>query len=86
MRYACPMMRLATIDDFVQHSHQLALYCLECDRWKLADLAALIRSGRGALQVCDARFRCRDCGAAAEKQVRPPVPRLGPTLYSRVEP
>jgi ABC-type ATPase with predicted acetyltransferase domain len=37
----------------------------------------LIESGRGDRQVTDARFRCRDCGALVEKQLRPPVPQLG---------
>jgi hypothetical protein len=55
----------------------LALYCVECDRWGEADLDLLIESGRGDRLLTEARFRCRDCGDVVEKQLRPPVPRLG---------
>jgi len=42
-----------------------------------ADLKLLIDSGRGDRLLTESRFRCRDCGAVVEKQLRPPVPRLG---------
>jgi hypothetical protein len=58
-------------------SHSLGLYCVECDRWGEADLDRLIESGRGNRLLIESRFRCRDCGAIVEKQLRPPVPVLG---------
>jgi hypothetical protein len=70
-------IQLKTIHDFHQQSHTLALYCPACKRWSEANLPFLIQTGRSALSVCDARFRCRDCGGAAEKQIRPPVPPVG---------
>jgi len=71
------MIRIATFSDLLEHCHGLGLYCGECERWGSADLHRLVRSGRGARQVRDARFRCRDCGSLVEKQVQPPVPALG---------
>ena len=48
-----------------------------CDRWGIADLGELIRTGKGHRPVTQARFRCTDCGAIVDKQLRPPVPELG---------
>jgi hypothetical protein len=69
--------RLVTFEDLRCQSHSLGLYCVECDRWGEADLDLLIESGRGDRLLTEARFRCRDCGDVVEKQLRPPVPRLG---------
>ena len=71
------MIRLATFADLHEQQHGLGLYCLQCDRWGSADLASLVRSGRGRREIKDARFRCRDCGQVVQKQVQPPVPTLG---------
>jgi hypothetical protein len=68
---------LRTIRDFHAQKHALGLYCGSCERWTEANLSFLIRTGWGDLSVSEARFRCRECGEVAEKQVRPPVPRVG---------
>lgn len=68
------MIRLHTINDLHERQHSLGLYCIHCDRWGEANLDWLIRTGRGQRVVTETRFRCRDCGKAVEKQVRPPVP------------
>lgn len=68
------MISLRTVTDLHEQGHALALFCPACDRWSIADLEGLIGAGRGSLAVTDVRFRCRDCGELAEKQVRPPVP------------
>lgn len=46
---------------------------MRCERWSDADLERLIAAGWGRRSVVASRFRCRVCGGAAEKQVRPPV-------------
>ena len=71
------MFALATIDDLLENSHTLGLYCIECDRWAEADLVRLAGQGFGSRQITGSRFRCSDCGGIAEKQVRPPVPQVG---------
>jgi len=71
------MPRLVTFEDLRNQSHSLGLYCVECNRWGEADLKLLIDSGRGDRLLTESRFRCRDCGAVVEKQLRPPVPKLG---------
>ena len=68
------MISMATLEDLYRQDHSLGLYCGACDRWGDADLERLIRAGQGLRTVVDTRFRCRDCGALVEKQVRPPVP------------
>ncbi len=71
------MLRLATFSDLQEQQHTLGLYCLRCDRWGEANLAALISSGCGHRQVVGTRFRCRGCGDIVDKQLRPPVPEVG---------
>jgi len=69
--------RLLTFEDLRSQRHSLGLYCIKCDRWGEANLDWLIESGRGNRPLTESRFRCRDCGAVVEKQLRPPVPKLG---------
>jgi predicted RNA-binding Zn-ribbon protein involved in translation (DUF1610 family) len=71
------MICVSTFEDLNRQDYGLALYCPSCDRWGEADLNRLIETGRGSKPVVQARFRCRDCGKIAEKQIRPPVPKLG---------
>ena len=68
------MISMATFAELYAQKHSLALYCVGCNRWDSADLPALIERGLGSRQLVRTRFRCRDCGAVAEKQLRPPVP------------
>jgi len=71
------MHRLITVEDLLNQQHTLALYCAACDRWAVADLDSLIIAGLGHRQITRTQFRCADCGSLAEKQLRPPVPRIG---------
>lgn len=71
------MIRMATIEELKRQNHSLGLFCAACDRWGDADLDALIRQGLGGREVTQTRFRCRDCGAVVEKQLRPPVAEVG---------
>ncbi len=71
------MISIGTIQDLHDQNHTLGLYCISCDRWRVADLDALIRAGRGNAVITEARFRCYDCGELADKQLRPPLPTLG---------
>ncbi len=68
------MISLRTFADLCLQRHSLGLYCAVCDRWHEANLVRLVASGYGDRDVVAARFRCRDCGGVAEKQVRPPQP------------
>lgn len=67
---------MATLRELHARHHTLGLYCMACERWDNADLDSMIRRGLGERTVVGARFRCRDCGSVAEKQVRPPAPRV----------
>jgi len=70
------MPSLATFVDLRKNDYALALYCIECNRWDIADLDRLVAIGRGQSEIVSSRFRCKDCGCVAEKQVRPPVPTI----------
>ncbi len=71
------MIKISTFEQLNRQDYGLALYCIACDRWGEADLGELVDAGLGGRSITTARFRCRDCGALVEKQVRPPVPELG---------
>lgn len=71
------MISIGTFEELQSLEHTLALYCITCDRWGMANLDRLINSGEGDKPVTEARFRCKDCGENVEKQVRPPVPTVG---------
>ena len=71
------MIGIRTIRELHDENHALGLYCMNCDRWSVANLEWLIQSGNGDRLLADTQFRCRDCGELAAKQVRPPVPQLG---------
>lgn len=72
-RYRRNVIDLGSIAGLHEHGHQLAAYCLHCDRWRLLDLAGMVRQGRGSLHL-PITARCRDCGEVGQLQVRPPVP------------
>jgi len=71
------MVAVRTFADLRDQNYALGLYCLNCDRWGEADLQRLVSLGKGQHLLIRARFRCSDCGAAVDKQLRPPVPSLG---------
>jgi len=71
------MIGIGTFKELQSQNHTLALYCISCSQREMADLDWLINIGKGDKPVTDARFRCKDCGEIAEKQVRPPVPAVG---------
>jgi len=71
------MISMGTIEELHSHNHTLALYCVSCNRWGDANLDWMIQMGKGNQAVIEIKFRCKDCGKIVEKQVRPPVPKLG---------
>jgi len=71
------MIDLGSIAGLHRHQHQLACYCVRCDRWALLDLTAMIDAGHGERRL-PITVRCRDCGTTGQLQVRPPVPTRGP--------
>lgn len=71
------MIDLGTLAGLLEHEHQLAAYCLRCDRWRVLPLAELVAAGHGARRL-PLVVRCQSCGEAGRLQVRPPVPTRGP--------
>ena len=77
------MISMGTFEELRSQNHSLGLYCISCDRWGEANLDQLIQIGKGDKSVTEAQFRCRDCGAIVEKQVRLPVPSLGQAIVAK---
>jgi hypothetical protein len=73
------MIDLGTIAGLYRHQHELAAYCLRCDRWSVLPLGRLVQQGQGGRRLPLA-VRCRDCGDAGRLQVRPPVPTRAGTI------
>ena len=67
---------METFSELYDQQHALALHCPDCERWGMADLEGLIERGHGERQVVATRFRCTDCGAVVDKQLRPPMPQV----------
>lgn len=67
---------METFSELYDQQHALALHCPDCERWGTADLEGLIERGYGERQVVATRFRCTDCGAVVDKQLRPPMPQV----------
>jgi len=70
------MIDLGSIAGLLAREHELHAYCCRCDRWRVLDLAQMVRQGRGDIRL-PLRVRCRDCGAPGQLQVRPPMPARG---------
>ena len=64
---------LGTVAGLHERQHELHAYCRHCDRWRVLDLARMVREGRGRLRL-PLTVRCRACGEAGTVQVRPPMP------------
>jgi len=61
------MISIGTFEELQRQNHTLALYCICCNRWGMANLDWLINIGDKPMT--EARFK--DCGEIVEKQVRP---------------
>jgi hypothetical protein len=78
-------IRLDTPRQLYEHSHQLAVHCLKCRIWRELAVSDFADWAVEDWPVRTIRFRCCQCGARGEPQVRPPVPkldRLYPGIYS----
>ena len=63
---------IKTIDDLVAAGYTLALNCVPCDRWVMANLEGLQAAGKGAHSFVGMKFKCSKCGEVASKQLRAP--------------
>ena len=66
-------IRIATLADLKANEYRFNLYYQLCNRWHQLDVDKFFEAGRGELNNINARFRCKKCGGAAEKQIRPPT-------------
>jgi hypothetical protein len=65
-------VNISTIADLGRNNMTLGLYCPECRRWAEIIPAVWLKTHADVSYVGRA-FRCKDCGARADKQVRPPT-------------
>ena len=61
------MIDLGSIRGLHDHGHELAAYCVVCDRWALLDLAAMVVAGHGDRRL-PIKERCSSFGAEKQPQ------------------
>ena len=57
------------ISDLRDNHMTLGLFCLECDRWGEVIPQEWLGDGKPDLNYVRQRFRCRECGGRADKQM-----------------
>jgi hypothetical protein len=67
-------IRLDTARQLLRYQHRIEVWCPECNAWREVDLEAMVRAGRGDESLIGRTWRCVDCGAQGQAQLRPPVP------------
>jgi hypothetical protein len=67
------MIDLGSIAGLHEREHELHAYCHRCDRWRVLDLALMVRRGLGERRL-PRTVRCLRCGEVGTLQVRPPMP------------
>jgi hypothetical protein len=67
------MIDLGSIQGLYEHGHELHAFCLRCERWRVLDLAGMVRRGQGSRRL-PLTVRCRQCGELGQIQVRPLMP------------
>ena len=65
------------ISDLRDNHMTLGLFCLECNRWREIILNEWLSSGKRDLDYVNQKFKCRECGGQASKQVRPQLADFG---------
>lgn len=66
--------RYATARQFIQGGYQLAIWCPQCEVWRVVNLAEMVMRGRGDERLIGRRWVCRDCSSVGQAQVRAPAP------------
>ena len=61
---------IKTMSDLAAHDMTLGLYCISCDRWHEIIPKQWLDEGKGDMVYVGRKFKCKDCGDIAEKQVR----------------
>ena len=59
------------ISDLRDNHMTLGLFCLDCNRWGEIVPNEWLSSGKKDLDYVNQKFKCRECGSPASKQVRP---------------
>ena len=57
------------MSDLRDNHMTLGLFCLECDRWGEVIPQEWLGDGKLDLNYVRQRFRCRECGGRADKQM-----------------
>ena len=68
---------ISNIRDLADNEMTLGLYCLPCDRWEEVIPQEWLDAGKPNIDYVAKKFKCKDCGETASKQVRPYLKRMG---------
>ena len=68
---------ISNIRDLADNEMTLGLYCLPCNRWGEVIPQEWLDAGKPNIDYVAKKFKCKDCGETASKQVRPYLKRMG---------
>jgi len=61
---------ISTISDLAHYDLYIAIHCEEYDRWRESDPQVWLNKGLSDVDYVKAVFKCDDCGATGQKQIR----------------
>ena len=69
MAYIKPIV-IRTISDLAANNIYMSIHCEACERWNDIDPVVWIDEGLPDVDYVKAVFKCDDCGATGQKQIR----------------
>ena len=69
MAYIKPIV-IRTMSDLADNNTYISIHCESCERSNDIDPEARIDEGRPDVDYVQAVFKCEDCGAKGQKQIR----------------
>ena len=69
MAYIKPIV-IRTMSDLADNNMYISIHCEACERWNDIDPEAWIDEGLPNVDYVQAVFKCEDCGARGQKQIR----------------
>lgn len=61
---------IRTMGDLADNNMYISIHCEPCERWNDIDPEAWIAEGLPDVDYVQAIFKCEDCGATGQKQIR----------------
>ena len=69
MAYIKPIV-IRKMSELAENNMYISIHCESCERWNDIDPEVLIDEGLPDVDYVQAVFKCEDCGARGQKQIR----------------